>query len=324
MFLKMIFLSLLLPSLVSSQFRRPPKNQTRHCSSPSGSVDGRIVVEEDGGEILDMTTLTWQVALGSTLCYRSGGDRTRYRVNNCFVLSDSSQRPAAWQAWWRWPTCPWSPSTPSWTPISSPWSTAQSSAYVIVPVGPASVTHKPTCVATQPTVLTTTIPVFSQTDASSSFSNCLPPCAALYRYNMQCTSMASDTLALVTCRCSLPAGRCFVLSDWECRVCLLSLRLSWRMKRGRWWIPGCLVLILTQVCQDLIIHFVHTAQNTTNSITKPSTFPFIGSKFSTQSQIQFNFGDFKSPVSLSWHEAIQSARAWSHTQDQNFTLNLDE
>ena len=93
MFLKMIFLSLLLSSLVLSQFRRPHKNQTRHCSSPSGSVDGAIVVEEDGGEILDMTTLTWQVALGSTLCYRSGGDRTR--VNNCFVLSDSSQRPAA-------------------------------------------------------------------------------------------------------------------------------------------------------------------------------------------------------------------------------------
>ena len=59
-------------------------NQTRHCSSPSGSVDGKIVVEEDGGEILDLTTLTWQIALGSTLCYRSGGWN---RVElNCFHL----------------------------------------------------------------------------------------------------------------------------------------------------------------------------------------------------------------------------------------------
>ena len=41
-----------------------------HCSPPSGSVDGHIVVEDDGGGISDLTTLTWQVALGSTLCYR--------------------------------------------------------------------------------------------------------------------------------------------------------------------------------------------------------------------------------------------------------------
>ena len=45
-------------------------SSSRHCSSQSGSIDGKIVVEEDGGELLDFTTLTWQVALGSTLCYR--------------------------------------------------------------------------------------------------------------------------------------------------------------------------------------------------------------------------------------------------------------
>ena len=43
---------------------------TRHCSSPTGSLDGRIVVEEDGEEAADMTTLTWQIGLGETLCYR--------------------------------------------------------------------------------------------------------------------------------------------------------------------------------------------------------------------------------------------------------------
>ena len=92
---------------------------TRHCSSPSGSVDGRILVEEvieinldsvDGGDLIyhldtpdmtydgcgaqevydendddndddndaaqegggtqDFTTITWQIGLGETLCYR--------------------------------------------------------------------------------------------------------------------------------------------------------------------------------------------------------------------------------------------------------------
>jgi len=48
----------------------PPANNTRHCSSPTGSVDGRIIVEEDGGEVADLTTITWQIGLGETLCYR--------------------------------------------------------------------------------------------------------------------------------------------------------------------------------------------------------------------------------------------------------------
>ena len=52
-------------------------NHSRHCSPPTGSVDGSVVVEDGGGQVLDLTTLTWQVALGSTLCYRSGLGRER-------------------------------------------------------------------------------------------------------------------------------------------------------------------------------------------------------------------------------------------------------
>ena len=45
-------------------------NSSRHCSSPSGSIDGRIVVEEDGGTLEDFTTLSWSIGLGETLCYK--------------------------------------------------------------------------------------------------------------------------------------------------------------------------------------------------------------------------------------------------------------
>ena len=47
-----------------------PSSPVRHCSSPSGSVDGRILVEEEGGATQDFTTITWQIGLGETLCYR--------------------------------------------------------------------------------------------------------------------------------------------------------------------------------------------------------------------------------------------------------------
>ncbi len=33
-------------------------------------IKGRIVVEEDGGTLTDMTVLSWQIGLGETLCYR--------------------------------------------------------------------------------------------------------------------------------------------------------------------------------------------------------------------------------------------------------------
>ena len=35
-----------------------------------GSVDGKIMVEDDGGQMSDFTTVTWQIGLGETLCYR--------------------------------------------------------------------------------------------------------------------------------------------------------------------------------------------------------------------------------------------------------------
>ena len=45
------------------------EGSTPHCSSPTGSMDGRMVVEKDG-EKGDVTTLTWQIGLGETLCYK--------------------------------------------------------------------------------------------------------------------------------------------------------------------------------------------------------------------------------------------------------------
>ena len=33
-------------------------------------MDGRIVVEDDGGQLSDMTTVSWNIGLGETLCYR--------------------------------------------------------------------------------------------------------------------------------------------------------------------------------------------------------------------------------------------------------------
>ena len=67
MFKGHILLLLCLKSVLSIALDTVP---TRHCSSPTGSLDGRIVVEEDGEEAADMTTLTWQIGLGETLCYR--------------------------------------------------------------------------------------------------------------------------------------------------------------------------------------------------------------------------------------------------------------
>ena len=33
-------------------------------------MDGKIVVEDEAGELSDFTTVSWQVGLGETLCYR--------------------------------------------------------------------------------------------------------------------------------------------------------------------------------------------------------------------------------------------------------------
>lgn len=44
--------------------------QRQHCSSPGGAMDGKIVVEDEAGELSDFTTVSWQIGLGETLCYR--------------------------------------------------------------------------------------------------------------------------------------------------------------------------------------------------------------------------------------------------------------
>ena len=44
--------------------------QHRHCSSPGGVMDGKILVEDDTGALTDFTTVTWQIGLGETLCYK--------------------------------------------------------------------------------------------------------------------------------------------------------------------------------------------------------------------------------------------------------------
>ena len=87
----------------------------RHCSSPSGeymmfrfrlfkslllgSVDGKILVEDDGGQMSDFTTLTWQIGLGETLCYKfksetssvSGTVEVSYQSQASIIRTDQSQ-----------------------------------------------------------------------------------------------------------------------------------------------------------------------------------------------------------------------------------------
>ena len=73
MVLKTVFTFLLLVKQMESKYGTELKREgvgVRHCSPPTGSVDGSILVEDGGGGIAGITTLTWQVALGSTLCYR--------------------------------------------------------------------------------------------------------------------------------------------------------------------------------------------------------------------------------------------------------------
>ena len=33
----------------------------RHCASPTGSLDGHLVVEGEGGDRAEFTTISWQV-----------------------------------------------------------------------------------------------------------------------------------------------------------------------------------------------------------------------------------------------------------------------
>ena len=45
-------------------FQRP------HCSPPGAAMDGKVVVEDEAGELADFTTVSWRLGLGETLCYR--------------------------------------------------------------------------------------------------------------------------------------------------------------------------------------------------------------------------------------------------------------
>ena len=56
-----------------------------HCSSPTGSMVGRIVVAEDGRHPQDMTTLTWQIGLGETLCYKFNSQKLSGSMEVTFV-----------------------------------------------------------------------------------------------------------------------------------------------------------------------------------------------------------------------------------------------
>ena len=72
----------------------------------------------------------------------------------------------------RWATCHWRVSTPSWTPTSSPWWGAVSSACVTVQGEHLTVTMVWTCAGTPLTTVTpTTTPVSGLWAASSSGSN---------------------------------------------------------------------------------------------------------------------------------------------------------
>ena len=74
--LLLLLLLLLLPGLVPARELRTESRlwraeevkeqegkvgSSRHCSSPTGSVDGKILVEDDGGQMTDFTTITWQI-----------------------------------------------------------------------------------------------------------------------------------------------------------------------------------------------------------------------------------------------------------------------
>ena len=56
--------------LTSSSDQEEVRDSGRHCSSPGGVMDGKILVEDDTGVMTDLTTVTWQIGLGETLCYR--------------------------------------------------------------------------------------------------------------------------------------------------------------------------------------------------------------------------------------------------------------
>ena len=50
-----------------------PRNMTgpsRHCSPPVGTSDGRVMVQQAGGDLATLTSLNWHLGLHTTLCYK--------------------------------------------------------------------------------------------------------------------------------------------------------------------------------------------------------------------------------------------------------------
>ena len=179
----------------------------RHCSSPSGeymmfrlfkslllgSVDGKILVEDDGGQMSDFIRSGRLVS--ERLCATSSNQRQapcqeqlRWVDQSEFSIwrVDQSEFSILWVdqsefsilnwpitvEYCRWAMCHSRVSTPSWTPTSSPWWGAVSSACVTVQGEHLTVTMVWTCAGTPLTTVTpTTTPVSGLWAASSSGSN---------------------------------------------------------------------------------------------------------------------------------------------------------
>ena len=47
----------------------PSPGPGRHCSPGGGQSSSRLVREEEDGRLADLTSLSWQLSLGATLCY---------------------------------------------------------------------------------------------------------------------------------------------------------------------------------------------------------------------------------------------------------------
>ena len=45
-------------------------SHTTYCSPSLGSMDGEVVVEQEDGRFLNLTNVSWQLGLGSALCYK--------------------------------------------------------------------------------------------------------------------------------------------------------------------------------------------------------------------------------------------------------------
>ena len=51
----------------------PPR--PTHCSPSLGSMDGKVVVEQEDGRSLNLTNVSWQLGLANSLCYKFQSDQ---------------------------------------------------------------------------------------------------------------------------------------------------------------------------------------------------------------------------------------------------------